>query len=41
MHSVIGIDVSKKKLDICLMNNDKMQFKTCDNNQKGFQSLLK
>jgi transposase len=40
MSSVIGIDVSKEKLDICLITNGKTKFKTCDNNQKGFQSLL-
>jgi len=41
MSSVIGIDVSKEKLDICLIINDKAKFKIYENTQKGFYSLLK
>ena len=41
MSSVIGIDVSKGKLDVCLIMKDKARFKTCENTQKGFQSLIK
>ena len=41
MHSVIGIDVSKEKLDVCLIIDDKTQFKIYENTKKGFQALLK
>jgi transposase len=44
MQSVVGIDVSKSKLDICLIIKEKKEktaFKVCKNNKKGFQDLLK
>lgn len=39
MQSVIGIDVSKKKLDICALFDGKTKKKIVDNSVSGFKSL--
>ena len=37
----VGIDVSKDKLDVCLLKaNDKTVFKTVSNDTKGFKQML-
>jgi transposase len=38
--SVLGIDVAKKKLDVCLMFDSKVLMKKFDNNIKGIRLLL-
>lgn len=38
--SVLGIDVAKKKLDVCLMFAGKVLMKKFDNNIKGFKLLV-
>lgn len=38
--SVLGIDVAKKKLDVCLMFDSKMLMKKFDNSIKGIKLLL-
>lgn len=38
--SVLGIDVAKKKLDVCLMFDSKVLMKKFDNTIKGFKLLL-
>lgn len=38
--TVLGIDVSKKKLDVALLVNGKMKAKVVDNSASGHQSLL-
>jgi transposase len=40
MQSVIGIDVSKTKFDICLIIESKNSSKVFDNNASGFKSFL-
>jgi transposase len=37
--TVLGIDVAKKKLDVCLMFGDKVLMKKIDNNTDGFKLL--
>lgn len=37
--TVLGIDVAKKKLDVCLMFDGKVLMKKIDNNTKGFKLL--
>lgn len=37
----LGIDVSKKKLHLCLIKRDKRKTKTIDNQAEGFATLLK
>lgn len=39
MQSVIGIDVSKEKLDICALFEGKTKKKIVDNSVSGFKSL--
>ena len=39
MQSVIGIDVSKEKLDVCVLFNGKSKKKIVDNSVSGFKSL--
>ena len=39
MQNVIGIDVSKKKLDICALFDGKLRKKIVDNSVSGFKSL--
>lgn len=38
--ALLGIDVSKKKLDCALLVGDKVLDKSCDNSPKGFKDLL-
>lgn len=38
--ALLGIDVSKKKLDCALLVEDKILDKACDNSPKGFKDLL-
>lgn len=38
--ALLGIDVSKKKLDCALILGDKVLDKTCENSPKGFKELL-
>jgi transposase len=40
-NSVVGIDVSKRKLDVALLMNDQYVYKTIDNTLSGFNGLLK
>lgn len=37
----IGVDVSKNKLDVCLLGEQKAKYLQADNNQKGILSLAK
>lgn len=37
--SVLGVDISKRKFDVCLMINGKSMHKIFDNNQEGYQKL--
>ena len=37
--TVLGIDVAKKKLDVCLIFGDKVLMKKFDNSEKGFRLL--
>ena len=39
MQKVIGIDVSKKKLDVCALFDGKTRKKIVDNSVSGFKSL--
>ena len=39
MQNVIGIDVSKEKLDICALFDGKTKKKIVDNSVSGFKSL--
>jgi transposase len=39
--SILGIDVSKKKLDCTLILDGKLLYKSCENTEKGFAELLK
>ena len=41
MQSILGIDVSKDKLDLILMVNDKRYHRVISNNSKGFQVMDK
>ena len=41
MQSVIGVDISKEKLDICLIYDGKIYRKFCKNDHKGFVELIK
>ena len=36
---ILGIDISKKKFDVALLINNKMQTKKFDNSSKGFDVL--
>jgi transposase len=38
-NTILGIDVAKKKLDVCLMLGDKALMKKFDNSEKGFKLL--
>ena len=40
VHAVVGIDVSKKKLDVALLVNGKTKSKVVDNSASGHRSLL-
>lgn len=40
LHAVMGIDVSKKKLDIALLDNGKVKSKVLDNTPEGYEELL-
>jgi transposase len=40
LHAVMGIDVSKKKLDIALLVNGKVKSKVLDNTPEGYEELL-
>lgn len=40
VHAVVGIDVSKKKLDIALLVNSKVKSKVIDNSPEGHKELL-
>ena len=37
---VLGIDVSKEKLALALLKNDKFYYKTVDNSDAGFKEIL-
>lgn len=39
MQNVIGIDVSKGKLDICTLFNNKKRYKGVENSESGFKKL--
>lgn len=39
-YAVVGIDVSKKKLDVALLVNGKMKAKVVENTADGHKSLL-
>ncbi len=39
MQNVVGIDVSKKKLDICALFDEKIRKKVVTNNEEGFKQL--
>ena len=41
MQSVIGVDISKEKLAICLIYDGKLYRKFCKNDHKGFVELIK
>jgi transposase len=41
MQPVLGIDVSKRKLDICLIYNGRSYLKFCKNDNEGFVELIK
>jgi hypothetical protein len=36
---ILGIDISKKKFDVALLINNKMQTKKFDNSSKGFDVM--
>lgn len=38
--AAVGIDVSKKKLDVALLSNGKIKSKVVDNNARGHQTLI-
>lgn len=38
--TVIGIDVSKRKLDLALLRRDKLKHKSLSNDKRGFEALL-
>ena len=38
--AIVGIDVSKKKLDIALLVNGKIKAKVVDNSAEGYKLLL-
>ena len=40
LNAVVGIDVSKKKLDVALLTNGKIRSKVLDNSGEGHQQLL-
>jgi transposase len=40
-NSVVGIDVSKQKLDVALLMNEHYRYATFDNNRSGFKAMLK
>ena len=40
-NSVVGIDVSKHKLDVALFTNERYWYSTFDNTRSGFKALLK
>lgn len=39
MQNVMGIDVSKGKLDVCAIFDDRMKTKTVENPESGFKQL--
>lgn len=41
MLPALGIDVSKKKLDLALLVNGKLKFKVCENSPDGYENMLR
>ena len=39
IQNVVGIDVSKKKLDVCALFDGKMRKKVVENSESGVESL--
>ena len=38
--SILGIDISKQKVDVALLVDEKTKHKTCKNSVEGFETLM-
>ncbi|MBA8766527.1 IS110 family transposase [Wolbachia pipientis] len=40
VNAILGVDISKKKFDVCLLVDSKKRHKVFQNNQDGFAKLV-